>query len=134
MKLPQQIDLKEITDRTFKYLDALEMIQDMRRLRRKTGWSAYGNASKDTFLFYVVGSVEEPEPEPFACFEIQMKVVHREFWPSRYPSEPDVDKLRRWFFQNGGIDRIASYVNEVTQVDDTPGPSVLDRLLEDEDL
>lgn len=134
MKLPQEFDPKAISDLTYKYLDALEMVQDMRRLRRRTGWSAYGNVNKDSYLFYVVGSDADPEPEPFVCFEILTKVVHRDFWPSRYPGEPDVEKLRRWFLTKGGVDRVAGYVNEVSRIEDTSGPSVLDRLLDDEDL
>jgi hypothetical protein len=136
-KLPAEIDLTYVNNRTFVYTDGLEMLNDIKRLRRKSGWTVIWRPQPEKYVFHVIGmNDEDPEHEPFAHFEIRAKVLYANFWSSIHPKEPMMDQLRRWFFSNGGPDKVASYLNE-TAKDPDPLPeeaSVWSRLLSDDDF
>jgi hypothetical protein len=115
----------------------MEMMNDMRRLRRATGWSAtWIRTDEDLFIFHMIEFNEEsPDLEFFAQFEVKIKDVYRDFWPGKYPGDPSVPKLRKAFFTKGGPSIIAQAVNEESKEPELPETaSAWSRLLNDDDL
>jgi len=139
VKLPPDIDLTFVNNRTCTYTDTLEMLEDMRRHRRKSGWTCYpvGVVEAKIFKFSLELSHEDPDKDLFSYFTIPVKTVHRSLWPSLYPKEPNVEQLRRWFFtERGGLHKIAALINEVVK-EPEPVPeeaSAWNRLMGDDDL
>lgn len=137
-KLPKEIDPALVNNGTFAYTDPVEMIEDMKRLRRRTGWVAFPMSGQPFTVFHLieVGDLEQVEKERFAHFEIELKVAHQRLWPSLYPGNPAVHQLRRWWMEDrNGLTKIATMVNEIPKEED-PLPeeaSVWHRLLHDED-
>ncbi len=139
MKLPTDIDLDAINKQRFTYMDALEMLEDMRRLRRKSGWVCHVKLTEKEFVFTLFSrsSDEDDSQDREALFVVPIRTVHRTLWSSLYPNEPTVPQLRRWFLsEGGGLYRIAATVNEIPQ-DPEPvpeGASAWNLLLGEDDL
>lgn len=136
MRLPADIDLSYVNNRTFAYTDALEMVEDMQRLRRASGWTCTAHNPDEHFRFQLVLWHEEADKELFTVFTIPVKTVHRTLWPSLYPNDPSVDQLRRWFFkERGGLNKIAALINETEKAPEQlpEEASVWSRLLKDDD-
>lgn len=136
MKLPQTIVPAEVNNSTYRYRDAMEMMNDMRRLRRTTGWTAsWVRTDEKLFVFHMIDfDTENPDLEFFAQFEVKIQDVHREFWPGKYPGDPTVDKLRKAFFTKGGPSLVAQAVNETAPEPQLPETlSAWSRLLSDDD-
>jgi hypothetical protein len=136
VKLPQTIVPAEVNNSTYRYRDAVEMMDDMRRLRRTTGWTAsWVRTDEKLFIFHLVDfNSENPDLEFFAQFEIKIKDVYRDFWPGKYPGDPTVGKFRTAFFTKGGPSIIAQAINEVSLEEQLPeAASAWSRLLRDDD-
>ncbi len=137
MKLPQKIVPAEVNNSTYRYRDAMEMMNDMCRLRRATGWSAtWLRTDEELFIFHMINFDDEnPDLEFFAQFEVKVKDVYKDFWPGKYPDDPTIPRLRKAFFTKGGPSIIAQTVNEVSQEPQLPETaSAWSRLLSDDDL
>jgi len=135
-KLPQEIVVDEVNNNTYVYTDAMELVEDMRRLRRKTGWTAsFSHLSGQSFHFELVEQrAEDVDKEKFAHFRIPVRAVYQTLWPSLYGNDPDVSRLRQWFFARTGPDKVAAYVNEIPQETPLEGSSAMSRLLGDDEL
>lgn len=137
-KLPQTIVPSEVNNSTYRYQDAMEMFEDMRRLRRATGWTAtWVKTASKAFVFHLTDyETENRELEYFAQFEVSIASVQRDFWPGKYGGDPRVLTFRKAFFSlQGGPSVIAQAVNETpvdSQLPETA--SVWNRLLGDDDL
>jgi len=139
-KLPTEItSLSEVNNNTYTYLDPMEMLEDMKRLRRKFGWTASWMGSTNSgrnYAFHMVGpSAESPDDEFFAQFEIRVDAVYQKLWPSLYPNDPNITKLRSWFFTKRGPHKVANWLNETTLKEPPALPdaaSAWSRLLSDD--
>ncbi len=137
MRLPADIDLDVVNGQRFTYKDAVDLLEDMRRLRRKSGWVCRAVSVSTEFVFELFWDHPEDDgfPDRGATFVILVRTVHRTFWPSLYPNDPSIDQTRRWFFERGGLHKIAAKVNETPQDTELPEEaSALNRLLGDDDL
>lgn len=125
-KLPKEIVLEGLRDVTYTYLDFVEMLADMKRFRRWSGWHLSFVSPKEskgkTLLFLF------SEDSYAATFSISVATVARTLWPSRYPNDPSVGDLRRTLFSRSGVDKIVASVNAVSK-EEVFGPSILDLLL-----
>lgn len=132
-KLPIEIDPAAVNNATYKYTDAKELLKDIQRLRRKTGWVVSWLPDKKNFIFYVIGyDPDNADNDKFVHFQINPKAVQQNFWPSLHPEDPKVPELRRWFFEKGGPEKIAAYLNETPKEESSEGRSVWDRLRDDD--
>ena len=133
-KLPKEFDLAGVCGQKFGYQDAVEMIEDMKRFRRFTGWTVWGGPGANTastFYFHFL----DPETEVSSViFMILVRVVHRTLWSSFYPGDPTIDELRQRFFERDGegLVKIAKTVNEIPK-DDPEQVSVWTHILQDDD-
>jgi hypothetical protein len=127
-KLPKEIIIEEIHKVDYSYGDFVEMLEDIKRLRRKTGWLVLSitSSSSDNLVYLVAGD------EGSASFGIPVKVLSRTLWTSRYPNNPEVGGLRRTIFGRGGVDKIAAMLNETPREADLEGPTPLDRILNED--
>ncbi len=114
----------------------MEMIDDMRRLRRATGWTASWENTTDAFIFHLTDfDTEDPDLEFFAQFEVKVANVYKDFWPGKYPGDPTVPKLRKAFFTKSGPSLVAQTVNEIAKDPQLPETaSAWSRLLSDDEL
>lgn len=130
-KLPKEIVLEEIHKVNYIYVDFVEMFEDIQRLRRKTGWDvlAITSSSSEKDLAYLVAG-----DEGSAAFRISVRTLSATLWPTLYPNKPEVAEWRRVIFGRGGVDKIAAMLNDTPKESDLDGPTVLDRVLGDEDL
>lgn len=126
----------EVNNGTYRYRDAMEMIDDMRRLRRVTGWTATWVRTDEAFIFHLTDfDTEDPDLEFFAQFEVKVVSVYKDFWPGKYPGDPSVHRLRKAFFTKGGPSLVAQTVNEVPKEAQLPeAASAWSRLLSDDEL
>lgn len=138
-KLPQEIVPSEVNNSTYVYVDAMGFLNDMKRLRRKTGWQISWLRTTETHFIFHVTELGNPDSDQefFAQFEIKIVHVYRDFWPSLHPDDPFVPQLRNWFMTRGGPYKIAAWLNETTTKEvDQPSEkaSAWFRLLDDDEL
>lgn len=129
-KLPKEIVLEEIHKVNYTYGDFVEMFEDIQRLRRKTGWCvmAIADISSKNLTYLVAGD------EGSAAFQIPLSTLSITLWPTLYPDKPEVAEWRRIIFGRGGVDRIAAILNDTPKEPNLEGPTVLDRILGEEDF
>jgi hypothetical protein len=132
-KLPSELKAEEINDKTFRYLDAVELMADLRRFRRHLGWTLHWTgvdpeAKRFRFSFY-------GEEDGTCSFEILHAAIYQNLWPSLHPQNPEVPRLRRLFIDTkNGCHEIAAWVNETQPLPpEETGPTALDQLLLDDD-
>lgn len=122
-KLPKDVVLEELLEADYTYTDFVEMLADMRRLRRLSGWHVTPLTSPKDFAFNFA------EAEHSVSFRIPFKTLAQSLWPSRYPDNPEVPKLRQLILGRRGEDRIAALVNTLPKSPPSEGPSLLDWVL-----
>lgn len=137
-KLPEEIKTEsEVNNNTYTYIDPVELLEGMKGLRRKFGWICNWIRTDKSFIFHMSApDSSDLEDEAFAQFEIKVEAVYQKLWPSLYPNDPDIPKLRAWFFAKRGPNKVANWLNETLK--DAPAlpeeASAWSRLLSDDDL
>jgi hypothetical protein len=144
-KLPEDFTPESIHGKTFRYTDAVEVMADMRRVRRQLGWSftwVGSDEDRKRFRFEAftvnLDDIDVPEQERNCAFEVLAQAIYQNLWPSLHTDNPEVPQLRRLFVDTkGGGHGIASLVNETVPkappVVEATSQSALDMLLDDDE-
>lgn len=108
--LPKQLSQPErFHGKRYRYADALELLEDVKRLRRATGWTIEHRVEKSKFSFLATDGTH------LVSLEIDAYWISKDLWSVHHGGDPKVDELRHKFLDNPnrGMAELAQEMNQI---------------------
>lgn len=113
--LPSEIVPNQVLGKEYEYSGLFDMLEDIERLRRKTGWEVFSTDADQYCIFTVTRRIGEN-----VTFKIRLDRLKRVDWPRSYLG---VDKIRNAFTRRTERQLIVKALNDLPQDIEATGPA-----------
>ena len=113
--LPTEIVLNDVLGKEYEYDSLFDMLDDIQRLRRKTGWTVFSTDIDQYCVFTVTKKISEN-----VAFKIRLSKLKRVDWRRSYLG---VDKIKNAFTRRTDRQLLVKALNDLPQDPEDTGPA-----------